>query len=180
MQTIYSLEIASQLHQEFERMSTVPVRISSFGKIYEIQGDGFSAKIEAEELKQICPNKRLSGKVIQTIGETPLMVGETVQMIFAERGTETKIKINLSSMTPEVMIKRFLREGEIVEAERIIKKQHLLMKYGGTGAFISVVLVSILSGVYDTWKPILICLLFSGILFYLDWLFRNQIKQVID
>ena len=179
MNTINYFKIASFFHKDFERMAETAVEISSFGNIYEIKGEYFSAKVEAEELKQPCSNKRIQGKVIQTIGQSPIVMGDIVQMIFLEKG-EIRVKLILSSMTPEVLVKRFLREGEIVEAVKIMKKQHLLLKYGVVSVFIATILFSILGGLLNTWTPIFIELAFLALLFWLDRIFKKQLRQVID
>lgn len=179
MNNINYFQIASFFHQDFERMAEIIVRISSFGKIYDVKGEGFSAKIEAKEIEQICPNKRIYGKVIQTIGESPIVMGDTVQMIFLEKG-DTRVKLSLDSMSPESLVKRFLREGEIVEAVKIMKKQHILLKYGVVSVFIATILFSILGGILNTWTPIFIELGFLALLFWLDRIFKKQLRQVID
>ncbi|MBP9682373.1 MAG: hypothetical protein KBD76_13280 [Bacteriovorax sp.] len=182
MNSKYFFSIAAFFHKEFEKMAEVPVKIISFGDIYEVNGDGFSVKIKSRELKQLCPNKRIKGEVIYTTGQTPIGigVGENIQMIFSEKG-QSKVKVDLSSMSPDVAVRRFLREGEIVEAERILRRKDLLLKFGVIVGFIIVIIAAILAGYYDTWKPIVFIFLFPALLIAFDKLVLTaQLKEVLD
>ncbi|MBP6879547.1 MAG: hypothetical protein KBF62_02870 [Candidatus Pacebacteria bacterium] len=179
MNTKYSFAIASALHEEFERMAEIPVNISSTDKNYHICGDGFLATVEARELDQLCPNKRIVGKVVSTDGQTPIFVGENVQMIFLEKG-KSKVKILLDSMSPEMLVKRFLREGEINEAQRIIRKKENLLKAGLFFGFLVVAAAAILGGMYDTWKPAFFIVILVVLFVVIDKIYNKQLKEVLD
>jgi hypothetical protein len=137
------------------------------------------ATVEAKELPQLCPNKRIIGKVISTEGQSPIFVGENVQLIFLEKG-KSKVKILLDSMSPEMLVKRFLREGELNEAERIVRRMETLFMFALIFGFFLVSFAAMWAGFRDTWKPAILIVIFGILYILLDRSYKKQLIQVFD
>lgn len=126
MKYIFYYHLSTLFEEYFKRESSFNLKGKTEGQTLSVFGEGgrWTANILFKNGK--LPNGEVfsSGEVFQTIGENcPLFLGDKVR-VKVEDG-DFIVRLKIEELEPEVLVRRYMRPGELSEAERIFRQKEL-------------------------------------------------------